>query len=99
MKALGKNVWSEEKEMQELNIESDYFMVENSANTLGPMGDESARIGGRPATDKVLERNKGVVMRDGLMEELRRNNMARPINNSNSSNAARDRHNRIVGAE
>ena len=99
MKRLGKGIWTEEYERQELDVESDNFMMENAANTLGAMGDEDVmRQAGRPTATEQFERNRGVELRNKFKEELARNNMARP-DNSDFNNNRVDRHNRTVAAQ
>ena len=81
--------------MEELNIESDNFVMNHPSTVLRPIGaeetDTSRGVRGRPTTIEAEQRIKGKCVRTGITDELHRRGFSRPCN---QRVAVSDRHNR-----
>ena len=81
-------------DLEELNIESDNFIMNNPSTILGPIAEETqfeCGTRGRPTTIEAEQRNKGKGIRDAISNELHRQGFSRPCN---QRVAVSDRHNR-----
>jgi hypothetical protein len=81
-------------DFEELNIESDNFVMNNPTIVLGPIAEETQfELGtrGRPTTIEAEQRLKGKGLRNAISNELHRRGFVRPCN---QRVAVSDRHNR-----
>ena len=87
----GKNV---DDDLEELNIDSDNFLMNNPSTILGPIAEETQfehGTRGRPTTIDAELRMKGKDLRNAISYELHRRGFSRPCN---QRVAVSDRHNR-----
>ena len=81
-------------DLEELNIDSDNFIMNNPSTILGPVAEETQferGTGGRPTTIEAEQGIMGKGLRNAISDELHRRGFSRPCN---QRVAVSDRHNR-----
>ena len=84
-------------DLEELNIDSDNFVMNHPSTVLGPIaeetqfGDTSHGVGNSPITIEAEQRIKGKCLRTGITNKLHRRGFSRPCN---QRVAVSDQHNR-----
>ena len=84
----------DDDDLEERNIESDNFVLNNPTTVLGPIAEETQfehGTRGRPITIEAEQRLKGKGLRDAISNELHSQGFSRPCN---QRVAVSDQHNR-----